>query len=209
VRVLDCDGFGSFEDIVDAMNWIATNALVRTTWALITWCVFAIYLHFRITRILSSPALLHALHTFSTERIVRGVLVQGPSVVVMSLAGDASTTVDAAVNKLVDAGIPVRFTPAGANATPWLVGHHPPVSDTVCCGQVVVAAGNDGISSCEVSPARAANTITVGATDSFDEAPSWSNYGACVTMHAPGTRAPHAARFPQDLGGFRRPGCSG
>ena len=178
MRVLDCDGDGSFEDIVDAMNWIATNALVR------------------ITPFPLCPALCTLSTRLSTENIVCGVYVQGPSVVVMSLSGAASTTVDAAANALVDAGIPVRslppaqMRPLGSSGTTHLYLTRRAVGAAVCCGQVVVAAGNDGISSCEVSPARAANTITVGATDSFDEAPSWSNYGACVTMHAPGTRAP-------------------
>jgi subtilisin family serine protease len=197
VRVLDCDGFGSFEDIVDAMNWIATNVSVRPP-------------------LLSSTALCTLTTRLSTENIVCGVYVQGPSVVVMSLSGAASTTVDAAANALVDAGIPVRslppaqMRPLGSSGTTHLYLTRRAVGAAVCCGQVVVAAGNDGINSCERSPARAAKTITVGATDSFDEAPSWSNYGACVTMHAPGARAPHAARFPlHDLGDSRRPGCTG
>jgi hypothetical protein len=92
VRVLDCDGFGSFEDIVDAMNWIATNVSVRPP-------------------LLSSTALCTLTTRLSTENIVCGVYVQGPSVVVMSLSGAASTTVDAAANALVDAGIPVRSLP--------------------------------------------------------------------------------------------------
>ncbi|MGB0894138.1 MAG: S8 family peptidase [Parashewanella sp.] len=98
---------------------------------------------------------------FST--IVRGVdwvkeHAQKPAVVNMSLGGRRSRTLDLAVTSLVDAGVPV-----------------------------VVAAGNSRRDACNYSPARVSNAITVGATDSKDNRSSFSNYGKCVDIFAPGT----------------------
>ena len=50
----------------------------------------------------------------------------------------------------------------------------------------VVAAGNSNGDACQVSPARAANAITVGASDRNDARASFSNYGNCVDIFAPG-----------------------
>ena len=92
-----------------------------------------------------------------------GLGISGPKVVNMSLGGGPDATVDAAVKNLVDnAGI-----------------------------TVVLAAGNgdeDGkpLSACSVSPARVKTAITVGATTSADKRTSWSNYGSCVDLYAPG-----------------------
>jgi len=49
-----------------------------------------------------------------------------------------------------------------------------------------IAAGNSGANACNSSPARVASAITVGATDKTDTKASWSNYGSCVDMFAPG-----------------------
>ena len=52
-----------------------------------------------------------------------------------------------------------------------------------------VAAGNDGALACGHSPAAAGTTngvATVAATDSSDNEASWSNYGSCVDIWAPG-----------------------
>ena len=80
------------------------------------------------------------------------------AVVNMSLGGGASATVDAAVTKLTNSGI-----------------------------TVVVAAGNDNNDACLKSPARAPSAITVGATNNLDGKASYSNFGTCVDIHAPGT----------------------
>merc|ERR1719330_124855 len=52
---------------------------------------------------------------------------------------------------------------------------------------VVVAAGNSNSDACNFSPAFAANAITVGSTDSTDRRSSFSNYGQCVEIWAPGS----------------------
>ncbi|MBE0370480.1 S8 family peptidase [Pseudoalteromonas aurantia] len=82
----------------------------------------------------------------------------GPSVANMSLGGGASQATDDAVNNAVAAGI-----------------------------SFVVAAGNDNSSACNYSPARAANAITVGSTTSSDSRSSFSNYGNCLDIYAPGS----------------------
>ncbi|HEX6369196.1 MAG TPA: S8 family peptidase, partial [Longimicrobium sp.] len=81
-----------------------------------------------------------------------------PAVANMSLGGPASSTTDAAVNGLINAGV-----------------------------VAVVAAGNDGLNACNYSPARVANAITVGSTTSTDARSSFSNYGTCLDVFAPGS----------------------
>lgn len=53
----------------------------------------------------------------------------------------------------------------------------------------VVAAGNENDDACKYSPSVLSATshiITVGASTNRDEKPRWSNYGACVSISAPG-----------------------
>lgn len=56
----------------------------------------------------------------------------------------------------------------------------------------VVSAGNSGADACQYSPSSlggvpGANVISVGASDINDYRPTWSNYGSCVSISAPGT----------------------
>jgi subtilisin family serine protease len=82
----------------------------------------------------------------------------GPMVANMSLGGGAVSTLDTAVNNSVAAG----------------VVH-------------AVAAGNSNANACNYSPARAVSAITVGSTTSTDARSSFSNFGSCVDMFAPGS----------------------
>lgn len=83
--------------------------------------------------------------------------VGSPAVVNMSLGGGASSTLDAAVESLVSKGI-----------------------------VTVVAAGNSSADACSSSPARTPNAITVAASSNTDGFASFSNFGSCVDLIAPG-----------------------
>jgi subtilisin family serine protease len=86
-----------------------------------------------------------------------------PAVANMSLGGGASTATDDAVARMYDAGVPV-----------------------------IVAAGNGdrlgrAQNACNYSPARAPKAYTIGATVNTDAKASYSNYGDCVNLFAPGS----------------------
>lgn len=50
----------------------------------------------------------------------------------------------------------------------------------------IVAAGNEADDACKYSPSRAAAAFTVGAVDQNDSVASFSNFGECVNIFAPG-----------------------
>jgi len=52
---------------------------------------------------------------------------------------------------------------------------------------VVVAGGNDNSDACGFSPAFVPSAITVGSTTSSDSRSSFSNYGSCTDIWAPGS----------------------
>ena len=81
-----------------------------------------------------------------------------PAVANMSLGGGASTATDDAVQRAISDGV-----------------------------TMAVAAGNDNQNACNYSPARAPNAITVGSTTSSDARSSFSNYGTCLDIFAPGS----------------------
>ncbi|WP_395377813.1 S8 family serine peptidase [Marinicella sp. W31] len=81
-----------------------------------------------------------------------------PAVANMSLGGGVSGALDSAVNSAVAQGV-----------------------------TMVVAAGNDNSNACNFSPARASDAITVGSTTSTDARSSFSNYGTCLDIFAPGS----------------------
>jgi subtilisin family serine protease/fibronectin type 3 domain-containing protein len=81
-----------------------------------------------------------------------------PAVVNMSIGGGNTSTLTAAVEKLNSMGI-----------------------------LNVVAAGNDNSDACNYSPASAPSAITVGSSDIRDARSSFSNYGNCVDVFAPGS----------------------
>jgi len=83
---------------------------------------------------------------------------QNPAVANMSLGGGISTALDTAVNNLANSGV-----------------------------AIAVAAGNSNANACNSSPARAANAITVGSTTTTDARSSFSNFGTCLDLFAPGS----------------------
>jgi len=111
VKVLGCNGSGSYSDVIKGIDWVKANAVK-------------------------------------------------PAVANMSLGGGASTAVDDAVKSAATSGV-----------------------------VFAIAAGNSGVDACTQSPARAGThngVITVAATASNDTEASWSNYGSCVDIWAPG-----------------------
>jgi subtilisin family serine protease len=108
VRVLDCQGSGSYSAIIAGVDWVTKNAVK-------------------------------------------------PAVANMSLGGGTSTALDNAVRTSIASGV-----------------------------SYAVAAGNDNVDACTKSPADTAEAITVAATDPADARASFSNYGSCVDIFAPG-----------------------
>jgi subtilisin family serine protease len=80
-----------------------------------------------------------------------------PAVANMSLGGGFSSALNTSVNNLRNAGV-----------------------------AVVVAAGNSNANACNYSPASASGAYTVAASSSSDAKASFSNYGSCVNIYAPG-----------------------
>ena len=92
-----------------------------------------------------------------------------------------------------------RIKPAVANMSLGLNGSNQALEDAVrrsiASGVTyVIAAGNSSIDACLSSPARTAEAITVGATDSADSMASFSNWGPCVDVFAPGVSITSAYR---------------
>ena len=82
-----------------------------------------------------------------------------PAVANMSLGGERDADLDAAVNTAIINGV-----------------------------SFAVAAGNENQDACNVSPAAVANAITVAATKAAnDNRASFSNFGSCVDIFAPGS----------------------
>lgn len=109
VRVLGCDGGGTFSGVISGVDWVANNRVL-------------------------------------------------PAVANMSLGGNFSQAINDAVEHAIATGV-----------------------------TFVAAAGNSNISACSHSPAATPNAITVGATTNSDARSSFSNYGSCVDIFAPGS----------------------
>ena len=80
-----------------------------------------------------------------------------PAVANMSIGGGLSPSLNSAVDRAVADGI-----------------------------SVVVAAGNSNADACSYSPSSTPSAITVGATNLLDNRASFSNWGTCVDVFAPG-----------------------
>jgi serine protease len=111
VKVLGCDGSGSYSDIIKAIEWITNRA--------------------------------------ATSKKI--------SIVNMSLGGPASIALDTAITNSFNSGV-----------------------------YYVVAAGNSNANACNYSPSRIPSIITVAASDNKDIKASFSNYGKCIDVYAPG-----------------------
>jgi len=108
VRVLDCEGSGSTDNVLSGIEWVATKAKL-------------------------------------------------PAVANMSLGGDRMQSINDAATNAIAKGI-----------------------------IFVAAAGNSSADACNYSPASAPNVISVAASDRNDASASFTNYGSCVKLYAPG-----------------------
>jgi len=103
----------------------------------------------------------------TTSGVIKGVdwvtaNAKKPAVANMSLGGGPSTALDNAIRNSANSGV-----------------------------FYAIAAGNSGADACNYSPARAGagtnnGIMTVAATDSSNKEASWSNFGSCVDIWAPG-----------------------
>jgi subtilisin family serine protease len=111
----------------------------------------------------------------STSTVIKGIdwvtqNARKPAVANMSIGGFPSTTLDTAVKRSADSGV-----------------------------FYAIAAGNSSMDACFTSPQRVgpyAGVMTVAATTRTNAAASFSNYGRCVDIWAPG-----AEILTTDLGG--------
>lgn len=62
-------------------------------------------------------------------------------------------------------------------------------------GIIVTSAGNSGQDACNWWFSYSHKVISVGAHDSNKNKPSWSNYGTCVDIYAPGSYVPAANSY--------------
>ena len=81
-----------------------------------------------------------------------------PAVANMSLGGGLSSALDTAVANSINDGV-----------------------------TYAIAAGNENQNACNTSPADVASAITVGSTTSTDARSSFSNFGTCLDIFAPGS----------------------
>jgi len=81
-----------------------------------------------------------------------------PAVANMSLGGGISSALDTAVTNSINDGV-----------------------------TYAIAAGNDAVDACTNSPGRVASAITVGSTTTSDARSSFSNFGTCLDIFAPGS----------------------
>jgi subtilisin family serine protease len=81
-----------------------------------------------------------------------------PAVANMSLGGGFSSALNSAVTNAISAGV-----------------------------TFAVAAGNSAANACSFSPSSTTAALTVGATTSTDARASYSNYGSCLDLFAPGS----------------------
>jgi hypothetical protein len=109
VRVLNCQGSGSYSQIIAGLDWVTAN-------------------HVK------------------------------PAVANMSLGGGFSSALNTAVSNSIGAGV-----------------------------TYALAAGNSNADACGTSPASTPAALTVGASTSSDQRSSFSNFGTCVDLFAPGS----------------------
>ncbi|KAK3280100.1 hypothetical protein CYMTET_12047 [Cymbomonas tetramitiformis] len=127
----------------------------------------------------------------TTYGVAKGATVHGVRVLGCSGAGSTSDIIAglswieqthlsqfAGTSAVASMSIGGSFSRAFNNAVAQLVGSGIPVA---------VAAGNEGSNACGFSPSSEPSAITVGSSTSADARSSFSNFGSCVDLFAPGS----------------------
>jgi subtilisin family serine protease len=141
----------------------------------------------------------HGTHVAGTVGGTRWGVAKGVSLVpvrVLDCRGSGSYSgviagIDWMVDSVMDGEVSNGTKPAVANMS--LGGGKSTAMNSAVAGAVtngvimVVAAGNSSADACNYSPSSEPSAITVGATTSSDARSSYSNYGSCVDIFAPGS----------------------
>jgi len=148
----------------------------------------------------------HGTHVSSTVAGVRYGVAKSSVVVAVKVLGDDGSGSNAGVVAGVDWVVAQYRSVKKLSTINMSLGGgfsaatNTAVNNAVTTGIVtVVAAGNSNTDACSSSPASAANVLTVGATSTAttggvprDIRSSFSNYGSCTKIFAPGTLIPGA-----------------
>ena len=135
----------------------------------------------------------HGTHVAATAAGLRfGVAKKATIHACKSLGGDGSGTTDQVI-ECIDFGVGIFQKYGDPTVGNMSLGGPPdrPLNDALCRSHAagvpwVVAAGNDGASACNSSPAQVKQALTVMASTRGDNLASFSSRGVCPDIIAPG-----------------------
>ncbi|HZJ00524.1 MAG TPA: S8 family serine peptidase [Gemmatimonadaceae bacterium] len=121
----------------------------------------------------------------STVGVAKGARLYAVRVLDCTGSGTATTIIAG-----IDYVTANHVSPAVANMSitgSYMASLNTAVQNSINSGVTyAVAAGNSAYDACQYSPASVASALTVGATTNVDVPASFSNYGSCVDLWAPG-----------------------
>jgi len=121
-------------------------------------------------------------HGVATKATLRAVKVLSDS------GGGSYTWMDMALDWVIRKGPKPAVVSASLGGPGKVRSTQTAIDTAVEAGvTVVVAAGNENQDACGFTPAYIPSAITVGATEEDDDRSSFSNFGTCVDIFAPGT----------------------
>ncbi|KAL3901244.1 MAG: hypothetical protein SGPRY_012312 [Prymnesium sp.] len=139
------------------------------------------------------PSIFAALHAQSTSRVFPDGVAKGATVVAVQVldcygrtsVADLIAGIEWAVGEAEKIDVPAVISMSLVGGTSAV---YSAVEAAHAAGvSVVLSAGNDNADACGVSPASASHALTVGSTTASDTRSSFSNYGPCVDIFAPGS----------------------